>query len=118
MIESMGGRKVLLLLLCIGIAITAMVLKGDVPAGLADFLKYIFGIFVIGNGIEHAATASSDKAASMAEAHKAVAELQAPAPPVTVDTELSGKLDTVLQSLNTNNQGIAFLVDRVMGKNK
>lgn len=57
MIEAIGGRKLVVGMVILAVAIAATWLKGDVPPGLVQILGIIFASFVVGNSVEHAAAA-------------------------------------------------------------
>ena len=118
MIDKIGGRKAFGLILCLAIGVAIVCLKGDITTNLVTLILGLFTGFVAGNSVENVATGMTERAEVQADAHKVVAEMQA-APTgdyQELDQTLVTKMDAVLKSLETNNQGIAFLVDRVMGK--
>jgi hypothetical protein len=49
LINSIGGRKAAACLSALIVAVVACLIKGDVPAGLADILKYIVTTYVAAN---------------------------------------------------------------------
>lgn len=57
MIDQMGGRKLAALVVMMLMGVGAVILKGDVPVNFLSLLEWVFGGFIIGNGIEHAAGA-------------------------------------------------------------
>jgi hypothetical protein len=59
MIEQIGGRKMVAVLVCVVIGVAAVFIKGDVPANFLSLVEFLFGAFVVGNGVEHAAGAYS-----------------------------------------------------------
>lgn len=48
-LELLGGRKAAACITAIIVGIAATVLKGDIPAGLADLLKWVVTAYVAGN---------------------------------------------------------------------
>ncbi len=114
MIDKLGGRKAVGLILCLLIGVGMVCLKGDITTNLVNLILGLFAGFIAGNSVENAAQGMTDRVELQTEAHKATLTAQTSASPV--DPDISGKLDMVLQTLQTNSQGVAFLVDRVMGK--
>ena len=57
------GRKGMLTVVVLAIAVGATALKGDVPANLLTLLGWVFSAFVVGNGVEHAMAAISNRPA-------------------------------------------------------
>jgi hypothetical protein len=49
MIDSVGGRKAAACLTALLIAVGAFLIKGDLPEGLADMIKYIVTTYIAGN---------------------------------------------------------------------
>jgi hypothetical protein len=71
MIESIGGRKVLVVGVAVLLGVGAVFLRGDVPPGFLSLVQWAVGLFVLGNGIEHAATAYSSAGSSEGADHSA-----------------------------------------------
>jgi hypothetical protein len=53
MIDKIGGRKVVALVIVMLLAVGAVFLKGDVPPNFLQVLQWVFAAFVVGNGVEH-----------------------------------------------------------------
>lgn len=67
MIDSIGGRKVVMALVVATIGVAVVFFKGDIPANLLALLQVVFGAFVVGNGVEHYTSARASAAASEGE---------------------------------------------------
>lgn len=59
-IDQLGGRKAFALLIMSLLGVGAVVWKGDVPSNFMSLMEFIFGAFIAGNAVEHAAGAYSD----------------------------------------------------------
>lgn len=132
MIDALGGRKAVALLMVVLIAAITVVMKGDIPLNFKDLLVYGLGIFVGGNAVEHAADAVKVKAEAGATvaAETTGAEESATYPPSTelsiTPTDMSAienKLNTIADASAVNQQALAailervqYLVDRIQGK--
>ena len=76
MIDQMGGRKIAALIVMMLLGVGAVVLKGDVPVNFLSLMEWVFGGFIIGNGIEHAAGAvSGARSVANTELDPALAQL-------------------------------------------
>jgi hypothetical protein len=64
LIDSIGGRKVLAVIIMLVLGVGAVLLKDDVPPNFLNLLQFLFGAFVVGNAVEHASNASIEKAAA------------------------------------------------------
>lgn len=60
--EKLGGRKSVGLLVVLAIAVPVALAIGDVPTNLMEILLGAFGIFALGNGVEHFSRAKVDAA--------------------------------------------------------
>ena len=104
MIDAMGGRKLLALLVAVAIGVGLVFLKGDVPSGFLELLKYGLGFFVAGNAVEHAV--ASRQASAAAEVEEGSSE-EAPA---GVSNELlSAQLDAVRGDLARTQEGVSLV---------
>ena len=109
MFEKIGGRKVAISLVTVAICVGVVVIKGDVPGGLGDMLKFILGSFIVGN--------------VGADAVAAVASRQAPADTVPepasapIDLGQLARIETtcgaILEATNVNQQGLVHIVSRL-----
>jgi hypothetical protein len=61
MIDSIGGRKVVVAALIVAVAVATVLLKGDIPANFLALLQVVVGAFVAGNVGEHVATAVAER---------------------------------------------------------
>lgn len=61
MVDSIGGRKVIVSILTLAVGIGLVFAKGDVPANMLTLIMTIVGAFVAGNAVEHATEASVSK---------------------------------------------------------
>ena len=100
MIDAMGGRKLLALLVAVAIGVGLVFLKGDVPSGFLELLKYGLGFFVAGNAVEHA-VASRQAAAEVEES----ASEEAPAPVI----DYSAQLDAIRGDLARTQEGVSLV---------
>jgi hypothetical protein len=101
MIETIGGRKVLVVAGAVLLGVGAVFLKGDVPPGFLTLLQWAVGLFVLGNGIEHAATAYSSSA-DQGE------------PPVVIDHSVDlASLKAAVDSLGANDAALAQNISTV-----
>lgn len=64
MIDAIGGRKVLAVLVIVALGVGAVFLKGDVPTNFLELLKWVFPFFIAGNAIEHVVAGSVEKVTS------------------------------------------------------
>lgn len=76
------GRKVLSAIVLTLVAVGVTVVKGDIPTNLSSFLQFLFGAFVLGNGIEHVSSAyvdgkSSSGGVDMVPTHDKIDDLKA-----------------------------------------
>lgn len=55
MLNKIGGRKMAVGFLTLGVGVAFAAVKGDVSPGLLQLLSVIFGAYVVGNGFEHMA---------------------------------------------------------------
>lgn len=55
MLNKVGGRKMAVGFLTLGIGVAFAAVKGDVNPGLLQLLSVVFGAYVVGNGFEHIA---------------------------------------------------------------
>lgn len=55
MLNKLGGRKMAVGFLVLGVGVAFTAAQGDVMPGLLQLLQVIFGAYVIGNGLEHVA---------------------------------------------------------------
>ncbi len=94
MIDALGGRKLLALAVAVAIGIGACLLKGDIPAGLLDLLKYGLGFFVAGNAVEHFVTSRTEGAEEA---------------PVGDDTGITGRLDQLELQASQTQAGVAMV---------
>jgi hypothetical protein len=130
MIDALGGRKAVALLVVIIIAAVTVIMKGDIPANFKDLLVYGLGIFVGGNAVEHAADAVKVKAEAGANAvvaaEASAEDVSATYPPAEAPADMSAietKLNTIAEASSVNQQALAailervqYLVDRIQGK--
>lgn len=54
-INFIGGRKMAVGFLVLGVGVALSAARGDIPPNLLQLLSVIFGGFVVGNGFEHVA---------------------------------------------------------------
>ncbi len=116
MIDKLGGRKAVGLVLCLAVGLGVVCIKGDITMNLVTLILGLFTGFVAGNSVENVATGMTERAELQLEGHTAALEKQATPINLTDVSGVEAKLDMVIQTLQTNSQGVAFLVDRVMGK--
>lgn len=57
MLSKIGGRKLAISALVLVVCLGMVAIKGDVPPGMADMLKYILGVFIGGNVLADVASA-------------------------------------------------------------
>ncbi len=110
MINSIGGRKAAISFATVIICVAVVALKGDVPAGLGDMLKFILGSFILGNvGADVVAVAASKASATP----PAVVELPA------VLEQRVGQLEStqaeVVRLLGVTQQNLAYVAERIPG---
>jgi hypothetical protein len=55
MVDKIGGRKVLVVLVTLALGLAITLWKGDIPSGLLSLIQVLFGAFIAGNGVEHIA---------------------------------------------------------------
>lgn len=101
MIDQIGGRKVVAAIVTIGVGLTVVLMRGDLPANLLTLLQTVFGAFVVGNGIEHVTDAVQ------AKADTAAAQPSVVAAPDTSD------LEAKLEDLHTQNAALQGAVAKV-----
>lgn len=53
MVERIGGRKVLVAIITITLALGIVLVHGDLPDNFTNLLEVVFGAFVTGNMFEH-----------------------------------------------------------------
>jgi hypothetical protein len=80
MFDLITGRKFLVALFVVAIGVGCVYFKGDIPQGLLNLLQLVFGAFVVGNGVEHVASAIVDKAAITSASSASAEPPSAPAP--------------------------------------
>lgn len=123
MIESIGGRKVavcaITLLICVGVVIV----KGDVPEGLATMLQFVVGTYIAGNvGADLVAARAASAAAPVAATNPLGAPEAAPATSAEVQA-IQVQTDTIAtavyeltQATALNQQGIAAVLQIAQGR--
>lgn len=97
MIDAIGGRKVLVILVTFLIGVGLVVVKGDLPPNFLTLLEFLVGFFMAGNVFEHAATAYTTVNAA----------------PQTDLTAIHAKLDSQSDAIATTQQGVGALVSYV-----
>lgn len=106
MFEKLGGRKAAISLVTVLICVGVVVIKGDVPAGLSDMLKFILGSFIVGNvGADAVAAVAARKESEPTQVEDAPEQGRLEA----IDT----KLAEVLNATVVNQQGLAYIVERI-----
>ena len=101
-VESVGGRKVLVTLIMAGVGLALTFYKGDIPPGLLGLMQTIFGAFVVGNVFEHIADASVKR--------KQATQVQAETKDYQQDfVYLSSKLEALEASSAQNSSALASL---------
>lgn len=120
MLESIGGRKMAISAVTVLICCVTVFIKGDVPAGLADMLKFILGSFIVGNvGADVVAAVTAKKAEASSEepapvAAPLAAAIQADVPMASPQLDrIEATVSAVLEATNVNQQGLAFIVERI-----
>lgn len=110
MLEKLGGRKAAISLVTVLICVGVVAIKGDVPAGLSDMLKFILGSFIVGN-------VGADAVAAVAHrAPEAPAAVEAPPAPPVDDGRLESIQTTseaILEATKLNQQGLTYIVSRI-----
>lgn len=101
MIDTIGGRKTLALLLIMVVSIGVVLLKGDVPEHFSAILEFLFTGFVAGNVGEHFAGAMKAKhLAGAAESEAEVNSSDLPPPPEPIDlSPIEGRLSQMGDSI-------------------
>lgn len=97
MLELIGGRKMAIALLVVMLSLGAVIMRGDVPPGFADMLKYILALFIGGNVVADVAGAVATR------------------PPAPVDTVKDETAAQILAGVNTCQQALAAIVARMNG---
>jgi len=107
MIDKIGGRKVLVSVLVLGIGLAADIfLKNGISSNLLALLLGIVGSYTVGNVGEHVAGAMG----SRGEAPEA-----APADLTPIMTELSGlqaSLGEIRAGVATSQQALSFIIEK------
>ncbi len=144
MIDKVGGRKALMLVITLASGIGCVALKGDIPANFLMLLQTIFGGFIVGNGMEHLSNAR--RAAPKEVPVEAVSAPVSPEPEdegydgvsevedleshsehLANDTivDISEKLDTTMEqiglmsdSISTHSAALDYLVNYVQAQEK
>lgn len=116
MIDQLGGRKSVAIILCLLLAVGAVLLKGDVPSNFKDLLEFLFGAFVLGNvGSKVVAARAGVPEGAGAEP---APSLEAPGPSLDLAPleEAVARLEEVANltagGVNTTNQTLAYIVQK------
>jgi len=104
MLDFIGGRKVAMGLLILGIAVAVLLVRGDVPPNFKELLAVVFGAFVVGNGFEHVAGAVANNKEGPVDT---IEELAA------VSAKLEAQVAEVKASLDAGMQGSAEAVSEI-----
>lgn len=110
MMEILGGRKTAICLLAIVICCAAVLIKGDIPAGLQEMLKYIVATFLAGNIGADVVAAVNNKTSSAA-----MPDVVAPtdlSPVLASLNQLGQGIQVIAETSKVNQQGISYLVER------
>lgn len=115
-----GLRKVLAALVLLAVGVVVTYFKGDVPAGLGSLLQNLFIAFVLGNGVEHAATVAKDYVSTKTPSEAGAVDLE----PVLASLEEIknakggqdlGELKVALNGIVNQNAVIADHLGKVAG---
>lgn len=107
LLDKLGGRKMAMCLLGLALCVGAVYLKGDVPEGFREMLKYILTAGIGGNVASDIVAAVQTKVEGTAEAAKIEAK-ESPASP-TVKVDLSGIESSLSKVVDSNGQVLNVL---------
>lgn len=108
MIEVLGGRKAAACITGLLIAVGAFLIKGDLPAGLADMIKYLVTTYVAGNvGADVVAAIATKKPPAEAVSEPAPAVI--PPAPVSEPTDSSEQLSRIEAAIQQVGQGVSVV---------
>jgi hypothetical protein len=108
LIDSIGGRKVLVAASVTLLGVGAVFVKGDVPPGFLTLLQTIFAAFVVGNGIEHASSA-------YVEAKTGTPSVAPEAPPPAPNEEVVKELSEIKGAVATVQETLTAFIKRAFG---
>lgn len=111
MIDKLGGRKALvtLLVVAVGTAIELCSQKG-LSVNMLQLLSIVFGAFVVGNGIEHCASAASAGKVAPTEDSRlngVLAQMDA------TSKGTQARLSELAQNAQATTAGISYVVDYI-----
>jgi hypothetical protein len=112
MIDALTGRKLIVTVAILIIAVAVLIWKGDIPENFKGILEWVFTFFVAGNGLEHITNAVSAHAEAVVSAQ--VAAPQQPEPPAAAAVNLDpldNKLNLLTSSQEQLHQGITQIID-------
>lgn len=118
MLNKVGGRKMAVGFLTLGIGVAFAAIKGDVNPGLLQLLSVVFGAFVVGNGFEHIANARKPAKAAEAQQSESIvgpafATLQAQIDDISSQVKaLQTTMDTASQASGVAVAEIRALVEQ------
>lgn len=112
MIEKLGGRKTVTLIIVLLVSIATIAMKGDIPANFLMLLQTVFGAYVLGNGVEHVSKKKAkEEAVPVVNEEAARAGQEAV---LALNANLIGmneRLDVIAQAIGSSNEGIKYLVE-------
>lgn len=105
-----GNRKLIAVVVLLVLGVGAVFLRGDVPPNFLSLAQFLFGAFVVGNGVEHLAGAATDIVSARVPSNDdSAAAAPAPlAPPVDLSPVHSALADVQAQNAATQ-QGVAIV---------
>lgn len=118
LIDAVGGRKALLAIAVVGVALGVVFIKGDVPDGLVQILSVVFGGFMVGNGAEHIGAAmSSRKEAELTEEDGATVSVANEQVINVVEAlkKLQADSEANAQAIANVQQGLSLIISKAYG---
>jgi hypothetical protein len=113
MIETVGGRKTIALLIILLTAIGTVLLKGDIPERFLSILEFLFTGYVAGNVGEHVANAIKTKTASKEESEEAPSSNQDDLTAIAQGlSDLSVTNESLVQATALIQQTLSVIINR------
>ena len=123
MLERVGGRKAACIITALIICVGVFLIKGNIPEGVADMLKYLVAAYLAGNvGADVVAAVVSKNETTPPPAvgvvpapSEAVAVQEAPSAAVEGSAETLGQ---IANGVSACQQGISYIIGRIGSPNQ